>query len=212
MLSRDRKLAGVVVLMNRWMACPAGPSRSPRCFDGKGLFSTSSLETMRRRGSDRLTRPLTLGDDCNPKHRSPTVSGIVSDRRLVMNRADIARSTLAPLYGLAGVIHLARPAAFAAVMPHFVPYPDEIIMLTGIAELAGAAGLFVPPVRALAGIMLALYAVCVYPVNIQHAVHDLSTGTGLGWAYHYPRLFAQPLICWWALAAGGLTRQSARRR
>lgn len=87
-------------------------------------------------------------------------------------------------------------------MPPAIPAPTAVILATGLAEIAGAIGLFVPRTRWLAGVMLALYAVCVYPVNINHAVHDLSTGTGAGWAYHYPRLFAQPLICWWALVAG----------
>jgi len=120
-------------------------------------------------------------------------------------RANFARSTLAPLYGLAGVIHLAKPALFLSVMPAWVLHPEAVITITGVAELAGAIGLFVGRTRRLAGAMLALYAVCVYPANILHAVHDLSTGTGLGMFYHYPRLFAQPFICWWALAAGGLS-------
>jgi len=120
-------------------------------------------------------------------------------------RSDLARLTIAPLYLLAGLIHLLRPALFMQVMPAAIPHPMAVVALTGMAEIAGAAGLFVPRTRTLAGAALALYAVCVYPANILHAVHDLSTGTGLGWAYHYPRLFAQPFICWWALAAGGLT-------
>lgn len=127
--------------------------------------------------------------------------------RATRSGADLARLTIVPLFVLAGLVHIARPGFFAPMMPVAVPYPHAVIILTGIAEIAGAIGLFVPRVRALAGVMLALYAVCVYPVNILHAVHDLSTGTGLGWAYHYPRLFAQPLICWWALAAGGLSRR-----
>lgn len=94
------------------------------------------------------------------------------------------------------------PDAFASVMPRVIPHPRGVILMTGAAEILGAIGLFIPRTRALAGLMLALYAVCVYPANIIHAVHDLSTGTGLGWAYHYPRLFIQPLICWWALVAG----------
>ena len=121
------------------------------------------------------------------------------------NRADLARLTLAPLYLLAGLIHVMRPETFMKVMPPAIPHPLAVVMLTGAAEIAGAIGLFVPRTRAIAGVALALYAVCVYPANILHAVHDLSTGTGLGWAYHYPRLFAQPFICWWALAAGGVT-------
>lgn len=117
--------------------------------------------------------------------------------------AHVARLTIAPLFLAAGIAHLLRPGLFAPVMPAIVPDPRLVILLTGAAELAGAVALFMPRLRALAGAMLALYAVCVYPVNILHAVHDLSTGEGLGWAYHYPRLFAQPFICWWALAAGG---------
>ncbi len=121
--------------------------------------------------------------------------------------ADLARLTIAPVYLLAGLIHLLRPGLFLPVMPPAIPHPLAVILLTGAAELAGAVGLFVPPTRALAGVALALYALCVYPANILHAVHDLSTGTGLGWAYHYPRLFAQPFICWWALVAGGVTER-----
>lgn len=121
-----------------------------------------------------------------------------------LHGADIARITIAPVFLVAGGFHLWRPDIFAPLMPHGVPMPFLVIALTGMAELAGAIGLFVPRVRALAGVMLALYAVCVYPVNINQAVRDLSTGTGLGWFYHFPRLFAQPLICWWALAAGGV--------
>ncbi len=127
-----------------------------------------------------------------------------------MSGADLARITIAPLYVLAGAIHLLRPDVFVRVMPAAIPQPHLIVLLTGAAEIAGAIGLFLPRARPWAGIGLALYALCVYPANIQHAVHDLSTGTGLGWAYHYPRLFAQPFICWWALAAGGLTRHRGR--
>lgn len=121
-----------------------------------------------------------------------------------LHGADIARFTIAPAFLIAGGFHLWRPDIFAPLMPRGVPMPFLVIALTGMAEIAGAVGLFVPRVRALAGAMLAIYAVCVYPVNIIHAVRDLSTGTGLGWFYHFPRLFAQPLICWWALAAGGV--------
>ena len=54
--------------------------------------------------------------------------------------------------------------------------------------------------------MLALYAVCVFPANIKHAIDDLSSGTGLPIWYHAPRLLLQPLIVWWALWASKLRR------
>jgi uncharacterized membrane protein len=130
---------------------------------------------------------------------------LIRDQRYA-RRADIARLTLAPIFVIVGLVHLTRPHLLMSVMPPVIPYPHFVVLFTGIAEIAGALGLFVPRIRAVAGILLAVYAVCVYPANINHAVHDLSTGTGLGWAYHYPRLFAQPFICWWALLAGGVRR------
>ena len=121
-------------------------------------------------------------------------------------RANIARLTLAPIFVIVGLVHLTQPHVLMSVMPRAIPYPYLVVLLTGLAEIAGSIGLFIKRTRAVAGILLAIYAVCVYPANISHAVHDLSTGTGLGWAYHYPRLFAQPFICWWALLAGGVRR------
>lgn len=114
-----------------------------------------------------------------------------------------ARLVLACLYLLAGVLHLAVPRPFLHITPAWVPYPALVIAGTGLCEIAGALALLSVRARTPAGGMLALYALCVFPANLQHAVQDLSTGTGLGWVYHAPRLFAQPLLCWWALWAAG---------
>jgi uncharacterized membrane protein len=59
----------------------------------------------------------------------------------------------------------------------------------------------IPRLRRAAGWALALYAVCVFPANIKHAMDGLTSGTGLGWAYHGPRLLFQPVIVWWCLWA-----------
>lgn len=108
-------------------------------------------------------------------------------------------------YFAAGVVHCLVPHIFLRILPPWVPYPHATILATGACEIAGALGLLLPRTRKLSGVMLTLYALCVYPANIMHAVNDLSTGTGLGWGYHYPRLFLQPLICWWSLWASGMT-------
>ncbi len=114
----------------------------------------------------------------------------------------VARIALVAIYALAGVAHLLFAPAFARIMPPWVPHPAAVIAATGAAELAGATGLLTRRFRRAAGWGLALYAVGVFPANIQHAVHDLSTGTGLGWWYHAPRLFLQAPIAWWALWVG----------
>lgn len=114
-----------------------------------------------------------------------------------------ARVILAVIYMAAGVFHLATPDTFLAITPGWVPYPREIVLGTGFCELAGTAGLLNGRLRRAAGIALALYAVCVFPANIKHAIDDLSVGQAqLGWWYHIPRLALQPVFVWWALFAG----------
>ena len=110
-------------------------------------------------------------------------------------------------YLVAGVVHLRSPEAFLPIMPDWVPFPLETVLLTGIAELAGAAGLMIPRLRNAAGIGLALYALCVFPANIKHAIDGVVLGgTRLGWGYHAPRLLLQPVLIWWALFVGEVTR------
>lgn len=116
------------------------------------------------------------------------------------------RWLLAALYAFAGYMHLALPGPFLSVTPEWVPFPEAVIHWTGIAEIAGAVGLLQPASRRLrqaAGIGLALYALCVWPANINHFAMDMARSDGgLGLAYHVPRMFAQPLVIWLALWVG----------
>jgi uncharacterized membrane protein len=125
----------------------------------------------------------------------------------------VLRVLLAAVYLLAGIAHIARPEGFLAITPTWVPFPDHVIFWTGVAEIAGAVGLFVPRLRRAAGIGLALYALCVWPANIRHAVEGIAVGgTVLGWGYHAPRLAFQPVFIWWALFAGAVIDWPFRTR
>ena len=134
-----------------------------------------------------------------------------------MRYRSVARNLLALFYAIAGLFHLFLPAPFIAITPGWVPAPQLVIALTGIAELAGAAGLIQwrwPELRRAAGWGLAAYALCVWPANVQHMLIDLSRsdGGGAGLAYHLPRLAAQPLVIWLALWAGEAIDWPWRRR
>lgn len=115
----------------------------------------------------------------------------------------VARVLLAAAYAGAGVLHLMSPEPFLSITPGWVPWPEQVIRWTGVAEIAGAVGLFIPRFRKAAGVGLALYAVCVFPANVNHALMAWEGGT---WAatqsYHVPRLLFQPVIVWWALWVG----------
>jgi uncharacterized membrane protein len=112
------------------------------------------------------------------------------------------RWLLIAAYLYAGVVHLRSPGFFLPIMPGWVPFPRETVLLTGVCELAGAIGLVVSRLRRAAAWGLVAYAVCVFPANIQHAINDLGSGTGLPLWYHVPRLLFQPVIVWWTLWAG----------
>lgn len=128
----------------------------------------------------------------------------------------ILRLLLGMFYAVATWFHLTAPAPFLRIIPAWVPEPQAAVLGTGVAELLGAVALLQPwslPLRHAGAIGLALYAVCVFPANINHFIMDMARPDG-GWglAYHVPRMLAQPLLVWLALWTGGVTDWPFRRR
>ena len=115
------------------------------------------------------------------------------------------RLVLVAFYLGAGILHLKSPQGFIKIVPSFVPWPAQVVWLTGFAEIAGAIGLMVPRLRKAAGIGLALYAICVFPANINHAVNQIDIGAlPNSWWYHGPRFVLQPILVWCALWCSGV--------
>ena len=131
---------------------------------------------------------------------------VVMNRRTLGRTRTLLRYALAAAYGPFGLVHMSAPKAFLPIMPPAIPFPISVVELTGVCETAGAVGLLVPQTRKAAGVALALYAVCVYPANIYHALaHRHVPPLPDSWWYHGPRLLFQPVFVWWALFAGGVT-------
>jgi uncharacterized membrane protein len=98
-------------------------------------------------------------------------------------------------------------------MPAFVPYPRAVVIATGLFEIAGAGALIGVRLRRLAGFMLALYAICVFPANLKHAFGGAHIAAlPDSWWYHGPRLALQPVLVWWALYASGIVEWPFRGR
>ncbi len=122
------------------------------------------------------------------------------------------RILVALAYLVAGIAHLRSPGGFLQITPDWVPYPEAVVALTGIAEIAGAIGLMIPRLRYTAAVGLALYALFVWPANINHALNDIAIGgRDLSWWYHGPRLVLQPVIIWLALWVGQVTEWPFRK-
>ncbi len=131
-----------------------------------------------------------------------------------MNRRRVSRLFLACLYVAAGTLHLLNPEPFLKITPNWVVAAPLVIALTGIAEIAGALALvqpWWPRLRVLAGWSLAAYALCVWPANVNHLLLDMARPDhGLGWAYHGPRMIAQPMLIWAALWSSGALKRFER--
>jgi uncharacterized membrane protein len=112
----------------------------------------------------------------------------------------IMRWILAGFFAAAGIAHLLAPDALLAITPSWVPFAPQIILVTGICELAGALALVTKPLRRWAGVAFAIYAICVWPANFKHAIDGINLPhMPSSWYYHGPRLALQPAIIWWAL-------------
>jgi uncharacterized membrane protein len=110
------------------------------------------------------------------------------------------RWAIALFYAAAGVAHLIAPEQLLAITPGWVPYPAQVVMLTGVFEIIAAGALLTTRLRPWAGIALALYALCVWPANFKHAFEGIDIpAISSSWFYHGPRLAFQPVLIWWAL-------------
>ena len=112
----------------------------------------------------------------------------------------IMRVAMAAFFTAGGIAHIMTPDPFLAITPDWVPFPREVVFATGLLEIAGSIALMTPRLRWLAGVMLALYALSVWPANFKHAIEHISLPpVPDSWWYHGPRLALQPVIMWWAL-------------
>jgi uncharacterized membrane protein len=115
------------------------------------------------------------------------------------------RSIMAALYFAAGLVHVAAPEKFLPIAPDWVPFPREVVFVTGLCEIAGGLALVGVHLRRYAGLMLALYAIGVFPANIKHATEEVHVSSlPDSWGRHGPRLRVQPVLVWWALLCSGV--------
>lgn len=110
-----------------------------------------------------------------------------------------------------GVDHLLTPERYLPMMPDVVPAPGTVVLLTGLAEIAGAIGLHLPRLRRATGILLALYFLAVLPANVKVALEGRAVaGLPSSPAYYLLRLALQPVFVWWALASAEVVRLPRR--
>ncbi|MDQ0062155.1 DoxX family protein [Paenibacillus harenae] len=85
------------------------------------------------------------------------------------------RGGVAAMFILTGTVHFVwMREKLIGMVPPFLPYPDFIVTLTGLLELAGAVGLLWRPTAPWAAGGLSLLLIVMFPANVHYALSDLA--------------------------------------
>jgi uncharacterized membrane protein len=88
------------------------------------------------------------------------------------------------------VLHVRATDVLVAITPSWVPWPRDVVLATGVLELAFEAALLVPRWRKATGLAIALYVLAVWPANF-------NTPSSTSWRRRCP-------------TTGGITRRGSR--
>ncbi|MDQ1694067.1 MAG: hypothetical protein QOH85_1602, partial [Acidobacteriaceae bacterium] len=100
---------------------------------------------------------------------------------------------------ISGSVHLVFPSALAEMIPPVFPARTVLVVLSGLLELAGAAGLWLPRTERSASLSIALLMIAVFPANIYAAGQTVH---GLRMPPLAPRLLMQVIYIALVLMAG----------
>ncbi|MEW5930032.1 MAG: hypothetical protein AB1941_21465 [Gemmatimonadota bacterium] len=100
--------------------------------------------------------------------------------------------------------HFTSTAAMAEMLPPFVPFRTEIVLATGVLEILGALGVWVPRLARLTGLCLILMLIGILPSNVYAALARVPFGGHEhGPVYLWVRVPFQFLVIAWVYGATG---------
>lgn len=98
----------------------------------------------------------------------------------------------------AGVNHFLIPRAYQAIVPPSMrDHAERLVVISGLAEIAGGVGVLLPRTRRLSGLGLIALLAAVFPANLHMARNPERFRRIPRWAL-YARLPLQPLMMRWA--------------
>ncbi|WP_265989467.1 DoxX family protein [Larkinella insperata] len=94
-------------------------------------------------------------------------------RRMLASHPKKGRLAAALAFSFIGISHLITPEKMEYMVAGWLPYARELVIISGVAEIAGGIGLLIPRFQRLAGWGLVLLLIAMLPANINVAVHQL---------------------------------------
>ncbi|HTT27426.1 MAG TPA: hypothetical protein VMG37_03380 [Solirubrobacteraceae bacterium] len=112
------------------------------------------------------------------------------------------RRLFGPLFIATGLLHFLIPRTYEAIVPDYLPAKRALVYASGVAEMAGGAGLMHPRARVLSSWWCIATLIGVFPANVHMALHPQRYGRIPGGrASLLARLPLQALLIGWARAA-----------
>src|SRR4051794_33481760 len=112
-----------------------------------------------------------------------------------------ARPLFGPFFVFAGLMHFLIPRQYEAIVPDYGRARRRIVYASGLAEIAGGAGVMHPRTRRLAAWWSVATLLAVFPANVHMALNPERYRVPGGRLALYLRLPVQGLFVAWALAA-----------
>ncbi len=110
----------------------------------------------------------------------------------------IGALVVAALFVASGVLHLVSPSAFLWLMPPWLPLKTELIVISGVMELASAIGLIFK--MRWAPLLTVLTLLAVWPANWWFAIDSLTSNPEIA-LIAWLRLPLQLPLLYWAYKA-----------
>ena len=100
----------------------------------------------------------------------------------------------AVFYVSAGVLHLVKPEFYLKIVPPYIPWHSDVVLVSGSFEILGGLGLLVTRTRRAAAWGLIALLLAVFPANVYLATHPFEAGAAA----------INPMIRWGRLPIQGL--------
>jgi len=123
---------------------------------------------------------------------------MISGNNTPNRRKEILRFIFSVSLIVVGITHFIKPDQYVRIVPPQLPYPLELVYISGFFEILGGIGILIPFVSVAAAWGLIALFIAVFPANINMAVNSIPI-EGIP---HYPLLywvrlpFQAVLIAW----------------
>lgn len=116
-----------------------------------------------------------------------------------MNKKRISFLLMSVLYVAAGVNHFIQPVFYVNIMPHYFPFPLELVYISGVCEIVFGVFVLFSKTRKTASWLIIAMLIIFLPVHLQMVIDNYPL-LGLMFWISVIRIPLQYVLIKWALA------------